>query len=83
MIRLNIYKTMWQKIKLIRKAFITNFIGVHYSQFGEDIVLRELLKKEYKKKAFLLMLTAIMRKNFLTYICCTREDRKINKRCWA
>jgi len=43
---------MWQKIKLIRKAFITNFIGVHYSQFGEDIVLRELLKKEYKKGFF-------------------------------
>ncbi len=43
---------MWKKIKLIRKAFITNFIGVHYSQFGEDIVLRELLKKEYKKGFF-------------------------------
>jgi hypothetical protein len=43
---------MWKKIKLIRKAFITNFIGVHYSQFGEDIVLRELLKKEYKKRLF-------------------------------
>jgi len=43
---------MWQKIKLIRKAFIANFIGVHYSQFGEDIVLRELLKKEYKKRLF-------------------------------
>ena len=28
MIRLNIYKTMWQKIKLIIKAFITSFFDL-------------------------------------------------------
>ncbi len=43
---------MWKIIKLFRKAFITDFIKLHYSQFGEDIVLRELLKKEYKKGFF-------------------------------
>jgi len=41
-----ISKTLW----LIRKAFFSSFIKVHYSQFGEDIVLKELLKKEKIKK---------------------------------
>lgn len=40
---------MWKDIKLFRKAFFTNFIKLHFSQFGEDIVLKELLKKEYRK----------------------------------
>ena len=35
-------KTLW----LIRKAFFSGFIKLHYSQFGEDIILKELLKKE-------------------------------------
>jgi len=37
---------MFKKIKLFRKAFFTDFIKFHYSQFGEDIILREILKKE-------------------------------------
>ena len=37
---------MLKKLKLFRKAFLTDFIQFHYSQFGEDIILREILKKE-------------------------------------
>ena len=37
---------MFKKLKLFRKAFLTDFIKFHYSQFGEDIILREILKKE-------------------------------------
>ena len=37
---------MIKKLKLFNKAFLTNFIKFHYSQFGEDIILREILKKE-------------------------------------
>jgi FkbM family methyltransferase len=37
---------MLKKLKLFRKAFLTDFIKFHYSQFGEDIILREILKKE-------------------------------------
>ena len=40
---------MLKNIRLIRKAFFTDFIKLHFSQFGEDIVLRELLKKECQK----------------------------------
>jgi FkbM family methyltransferase len=35
-----------KNFKLIRKAFLTDFLKFHYSQFGEDIVLKELLKKD-------------------------------------
>ena len=31
-------------LKIFRKAFVTNYFRVHYSQFGEDVVLRDLLK---------------------------------------
>ena len=37
---------MLKKLKLFRKAFLTDFMKFHYSQFGEDIILREILKKE-------------------------------------
>ena len=37
---------MLNKLKLFRKAFFTDFIKLHYSQFGEDIVLKEILKKD-------------------------------------
>ena len=39
------FRAVWRRIKLLRKAFFTNFLGFHYSQFGEDIILRELIKK--------------------------------------
>ena len=39
-------KKILKEIKLFRKAFLTDFFKIHYSQFGEDIVLKELLKKE-------------------------------------
>ncbi len=39
-------KQIVRNIKLFRKAFLTDFIRIHYAQFGEDIILRELLKKE-------------------------------------
>lgn len=35
-----------KKLKLFRKAFLTNFLRFNYSQFGEDIILSEILKKE-------------------------------------
>lgn len=37
---------LWRRIKLLRKTFFTHFLGIHYAQFGEDIILNELLKKE-------------------------------------
>lgn len=37
-------------ILLLRKTFFTNFIKIYYSQFGEDVVLKELIKK--KKNGF-------------------------------
>ena len=36
---------MLKKLKLFRKAFFTDFIRFYYSQFGEDIILGEILKK--------------------------------------
>jgi FkbM family methyltransferase len=41
-----VFKRMWKKMRLYRKAFLTDFLKFHYSQFGEDIVLKELLKSE-------------------------------------
>ena len=38
------FNKIWKKIKLYRKAFLTDFLKFHYSQFGEDIILKELLK---------------------------------------
>lgn len=47
---MSLFKKMSKTLWLIRKAFFSSFIKVHYSQFGEDIVLKELLKKEKLKK---------------------------------
>lgn len=33
-------------IKLARKALLTNFIRVRFSQYGEDVVLNELIRKD-------------------------------------
>lgn len=33
----------------MRKAYLTDFLKVHYSQFGEDIILKELLREDVKK----------------------------------
>jgi len=35
---------IFKKIKLLRKGFLTKYFKLHYSQFGEDITLKELLK---------------------------------------
>jgi len=37
---------------LLRKSFFTDFLKIHYSQFGEDIILKELLKKEIRDGFF-------------------------------
>ncbi|MBV9216684.1 MAG: FkbM family methyltransferase [Acidobacteria bacterium] len=37
---------MLDKLRAARKAFLTNFLRIHYSQFGEDIILGELLGRE-------------------------------------
>lgn len=36
---------------LFRKTFLTDYIKIHFSQFGEDIILKELIKNE-KKNGF-------------------------------
>ncbi|MBL6987849.1 MAG: FkbM family methyltransferase [Methylobacter sp.] len=47
---MRIFKRICKALWLIRKAFFSSCIKLHYSQFGEDIVLKELLKKEKIKK---------------------------------
>jgi hypothetical protein len=47
---MKVFKEVSKRLWLTRKAFFSSFIKVHYSQFGEDIVLKELLKKEKIKK---------------------------------
>jgi len=39
-------KGIFKKLWLVRKGMFTNFLGTHFSQFGEDIILDELLKPE-------------------------------------
>ena len=39
---------MLDKLRSLRKAFLTNFLRIHYSQFGEDIVLNELLNRSVR-----------------------------------
>ncbi len=39
-------KGIFKKLWLVRKGMFTNFLGIHFSQFGEDIILDELLKPE-------------------------------------
>jgi FkbM family methyltransferase len=40
-------KSIIKKIYLLRKAYLTKFYSFHYSQFGEDIILRELLRTDF------------------------------------
>lgn len=37
---------MLNALKRYRKTFLTNFLRFHYSQFGEDVVLRDLVGKQ-------------------------------------
>lgn len=39
---------VWQTIKNFRKAFLTRFIKIHYAQFGEDIILKNILGRQKK-----------------------------------
>jgi FkbM family methyltransferase len=43
---INAFSQIKRKLFLLNKAFFSFFWKFHYSQFGEDIVLAELLKKE-------------------------------------
>lgn len=41
-----------RKLWLFKKAFFSDFFRFHHSQFGEDIVLNELIKKEFSNGFF-------------------------------
>lgn len=47
---LNFFRRLKSKLFLLRKTFLTNYMRVRYSQFGEDIILGELFGK--KKNGF-------------------------------
>lgn len=49
---INAFSKIKRKLFLLKKAFFSVFWKFHYSQFGEDIVLAELLKKEILKGFF-------------------------------
>ena len=40
------FKAIHKRAWYLRKAFLTDFIKVHYAQFGEDIILKELIEKD-------------------------------------
>jgi FkbM family methyltransferase len=63
---------------LLRKAFLTDFLRFHYSQFGEDIVLKELLNKE-KSDGFFVDIGCYHPKKYSnTYMLYTKGWRGIN-----
>lgn len=43
---LTITRNMFKQLKIFRKAFLTRFRKTHYSQFGEDIVLKNMLGRQ-------------------------------------
>jgi len=66
-----------RKIKSFRKAFLTRFTRIHYSQFGEDIILKELLSK--KKNGFYVDVGCFHPKKFSnTYALYKKGWRGIN-----
>ncbi len=41
-------KNIWKTLFLVRKAYFTKYFRNYYSQFGEDVILRDWIKKEVK-----------------------------------
>ncbi len=72
------FKIIWHRIKLLRKAFLTDFLRFHYSQFGEDIVLKELLKKGANDGFFVDIGCYHPKKYSNTYMLYKRGWRGIN-----
>jgi len=73
-----VFNRIWKKIKLYRKAFLTDFLKFHYSQFGEDIVLKELIKNEKSDGFFVDVGCYHPKKYSNTYLLYRRGWRGIN-----
>ena len=71
-------KAVSKKALFLRKAFLTDFIKVHYAQFGEDIILKELIEKDKKEGFFVDVGCYHPRKFNNTYALYKRGWRGIN-----
>lgn len=69
---------IWKKVWRLRKGFLTKSFKLHYSQFGEDIVLNEILKKEVKKGFFVDIGCYHPKKHSNTYMLYKRGWSGIN-----
>jgi len=58
-------------LRILSKTYISRIFRIHYSQFGEDVILREFIKKQ--KKDFMLMSVVGIPKDFLIRIGCIKE----------
>ena len=58
-------------LRILSKTYISRIFRIHYSQFGEDVILREFIKKQ--KKGSMLMLVVGIPKGFLIRIGCIKE----------
>lgn len=69
---------IWQRLFLFRKLYIIKFFRVCYSQFGEDLVLRDSIPKSIKKGFYVDVGCYHPRKYSNTYVLYKRGWRGIN-----
>lgn len=65
-------------LSLFRKTYLTDFIKVHYSQFGEDIILKELITKDVTDGFYIDVGCYHPKKYSNTYMLYKRGWRGIN-----
>lgn len=67
-----------EKLFIFRKSFLSKYWQIHYSQFGEDVVLKDWIRKDYKKGYFVDVGCYHPRKFSNTYFLYKRGWRGIN-----
>lgn len=71
-------KNIWKTLYLFRKVYLTKYFRSYFSQFGEDVILRDWLKKELKNGFYVDVGCYHPRKFSNTYFLYKRGWRGIN-----
>ena len=72
------HPNIWQKLFLLRKVYLTKIFRIFYSQFGEDIILKEYIPKKFDRGFYVDVGCYHPKKFSNTYMLYKRGWRGIN-----
>lgn len=71
-------RKIFEKLYVLRKAFLSKYWQIHYSQFGEDVVLKDWIRKDIKDGYYVDVGCYHPRKFSNTYFLYKRGWRGVN-----